>query len=233
MIHVCAKRDIRWTKLPEECMIATQYPKPDGLPYSRWAQNISPLWYHSSDHMVQAIHAGLSSPDAPQLVLIDELTASSAKMLYEVASKMRKYHPEWNGRWGIYLVNGPNVNYAKRGWFSKAIAEAMRADAVICPEFYLQASRHQTDWAIKRAMMGTLRYKRAKWLVRLRKRLKSRSRIVALMGITPKYLNEPDIEQFAVRQARIWKDNTGATIGAWKWDYGTKASPYWSVWRKR
>lgn len=233
MIHVCSKRDGRWQQLPNECIIATQYPKPEGLAHSRWAQNISYMWYVDGNDMARNIANGLKMPNGPEYVMIDELKAASAKKIYDCAKILRTQYPELNGRWGIYLVNGRNVNYAKRGWFSKAIAESMRGDAIICPEFYLKASDFNSDWKIKREMMGRVGRQRARWLIRLRKRLRSRSRIVALMGITPHYLNEQPTVHFATRQARIWKDTTGATMGAWKWDVGTQASPNWPIWRKR
>jgi hypothetical protein len=188
------------------------------------------MWYRDAEEMVRAIAVGLASPGGPRAVMIDELKADTAGMISHAAHLLRTRHPELAGRWGVYLVNGANVSYG-RGLFGWAVEECLKANAIICPEFYLQASKHQTDAQIKRAMMGTPIRKRANWLIRRRKKLRSTSRVVALMGITPRYLDEPTPEMFATRQARIWRETTGATMGAWKWDLGTAANPKWNIWK--
>jgi hypothetical protein len=232
LIHVCTKRDGRWRDLPGNTIIATHYPKPEGLGRERWAQNISYMWYVDANEMVRAIVGGLTSPDGPRYVMIDELKAETADMISHAAYILRTEHPELAGRWGVYLVNGSNVSYG-RGTMGWAVDQCLIANAIICPEFYLQASKHQTDRKIKKAMMGSLLHKRASWLIKRRKHLRSVSRVVALMGVTPKYLDEPTPELFATRQSRIWQETTGATMGAWKWDLGTEASPKWNMWKGR
>lgn len=232
LIHVCTKRDGRWKDLPGNVVIATHHPKPEGLGRERWAQNISYMWYVDANEMVRAIVGGLTSPDGPRYVMIDELKSETADMIAHVAYILRTEHSELAGRWGVYLVNGSNVSYG-RGMMGWAVEQCLIANAIICPEFYLQASQHQTDRKIKRAMMGSPLHRRASWLIKRRKQLRSTSRVVALMGITPKYLDEHNPEMFAVRQSRIWHETTGATMGAWKWDLGTEASPKWNIWKGR
>lgn len=230
LIHVCTKRDERWRDLPSNCKIATHWPKPTGLESERWIQNISYMWYRDADEMVRAIVAGLGAHDGPSAVMIDELKVETSDMIAHAAHVLRTQYPHLAGRWGVYLVNGANVSYG-RGAFGWAVEQCLKADAIVCPEFYLQASKYQKDSQIKRAMMGTPIRKRAAWLINRRKKLHSKSKVVALMGITPRYMDEPVPELFATRQARIWRETTGATMGAWKWDFGTVASPKWNIWR--
>lgn len=220
MIHVTARRDERWRKLPADVLIASHYPNP-GVPRERWVQNVSCGWYSTPTAMAEAIKAGLRSPDGPVLVMIDEVKGSTAPFVAEVARQLG----DCRGRFGAYLVNGAHVSY---GNLQPAIDALLRKDAVIACEVYLIEKDHPTDVTIMRAMRGTPLLKRVSWLVARRATLSSKSRIIGLMGITPKYLSTPG---FAKRVSACWAKATGTRMGAWKWDDGTTASPEWSVWK--
>lgn len=228
MIHICSKRDDRWRRLPASCAVATQYPKPDGLAYARWVQNVSPDWYESADQLAQAINGVMRSDAAPRLVMMDELKASTVQKIAGVA---RAVDPEFRGRFGAYLVNGSSVSYAN---LNPAVDALLDAGAVIAPEMYLKESsyrRHGTPY-ITRSVEGTAGTARLKWLVARKSERGSDSPIVGLVGLTPAYMDGNDSGGLIRAIRDVWERWTPGPLGAWKWDEGTATTirPDWPGW---
>jgi hypothetical protein len=183
--------------------------------------------------MAQAIATGLTQPDGPQYVMIDETKATTAKKIAQAARLLNSQSPRLAGRWGAYLVNGKPVSYGA-GDMKTACIELLKAHAIVAPEFYIKESWGWSDAQMRRYMKGNLVHKRAGWLVSTRSKLKSRSKIIALMGVTPAFLDGYDHKTFCYRMQKNWCDMTGARqIGAWKWDLETEANPNWDFWGKR
>lgn len=228
MLHVCAKRDDRWKRLPASCLIATQHPKPEGLPSGRWVQNISPDWYESGEQMAQAIEGGLRSGEPPRLVMMDELKSST---VVKIAVCAKTISPEFRGRFGAYLVNGSAVSYSS---LNPAIDALLDAGAVIAPEMYLKASEYEKHGStyMERNVIGTTTHARLGWLTARRASRGSSSPIVGLVGLTTTYLDRPNSGQFIRTIREWWERLTPGPLGAWKWDQGTAVGvrPDWPGW---
>lgn len=81
---------------------------PSGVAETQWGAVISPSWYApDATWMANAIKAYLNYYPS-RYVVINEISANNATMIHDCALQMAGY----SNRWGAYLVNGPNVNYA-------------------------------------------------------------------------------------------------------------------------
>lgn len=235
MLHICAKRDDRWKRLPASCLIATQHPKPDGLAPDRWVQNISPDWYETGKQMGESILGGLSGTDAPAYVMIDELKAETITKVAQAAEFLKPY-PQFAGKWGAYLVNGTAVSYAK---LNPAIDRLLEANAIIACEVYLKMSlyKKQGDAYITQNMWGNSQKARARWLLARKNNKNSNSHIIGLLGLTPTYLDLPTGSgDFIRRMMHFWNSIApGEPMGAWKWDLGAAigVAPQWPGWNSK
>lgn len=215
-------------------MITSQN-RPDWLSPQDWAQNISTSWYGSGEEMAEAIHAGLVHEEsAPHYVLVDELGTSTVDLIAQMADTMRTRYPQWAGRWGVWLVNGESVSYAR---LNPAIDALLYANAVLVPEMYARQSSYcdAAETAGDRDIWlgdffsgrGSGFEGRMYWLVNRRTWAGSTSRIVPAFGVVDTYMDGTDPSVFLDRMFYVWRtrsgypssiDLTNGGAGAWKWD---------------
>lgn len=230
MIHICSKRDARWQKLPSSCIVATQYPKPDGLSSHRWAQNISPDWYSNGEQMGQAIIDGLRSEQPPCIVMIDELKKTTVNKVTK-AAQLVSLETDLRGKFGAYLVNGTAVSYAL---LNPAIDALLDGGALIAPEMYLKASEYERlgQPYLTKNILGTDSLPRLQWLLSRRASRNSSSLIVGLVGLTSVFLDAGNPMKLIRAIRGVWESVSPGPMGAWKWDEGTGAgvSPSWPGW---
>jgi len=231
MIHICTKRDTRWKQLPKTTYIATQYPRPEGLEFNRWIQNIAPQWYPTSQALAEAIAGGLRSPNGPAYVMIDELKASNIDKIAEAARLLKK-ETDIQKRWGAYIVNGTAVSYSR---LNPAIDRLLEANAILCCEMYFKMSLYKKlgKSYLTQNMWGTKSRAKLKWLVARKRYKKSNSHIVGLIGLTPTYLDLPRGSGDFIREMmRTWEQIIPEKLGGWKWDLGSAVgvAPQWPGW---
>jgi hypothetical protein len=216
-------------------MINSQNPTP-AVPHDRWAQKINATWYASGEEMADVIHAALVPVDtAPQIVMIDELNGNTISLITGCANRMREVYPQWAGRWGAYLVNGPNIAYDK---LNPAVDALLQADAAISVEMYpyqssyckagsSTASRDQWLTDFFRGNQGSFPQKRFHWLMERRTALDSNSHVTVIFGVIDAYMDKAAPAIFLDRLFYIWRNKSGygsvilvenGGVGAYKWD---------------
>lgn len=225
-------------ELRPEVLITSQN-RPEWLEPVRWAQRTSPSYFGSGAEMADHVHAVLSDwENAPAVVLVDELRAEHIGAVAEFAARMREQYPQWEGRWGVWLVHGIGVSYAA---LQPAIDELLRADARLVAELYPAVSQYcaagsttaaRDQWLASyyRGQQGSFPQPRFRWLVDRRTELGSGSPLSLAFGVTDTYLDRPGAEVFLDRMFYVWRHHSGfgsllfaevGGVGAYKWhDHG-------------
>lgn len=224
-IRVIAERDV-------PPLINSQN-KPKDLDHTHWASKINATWYANGQALAEAIHGQLQDPaTTPQVVMIDELRTDTEDIVYEASEYMRTVYPQWNGRWGVYLVNGESVSYAN---LNPAIDSLLEANAHIVPEIYPYQSTYcasgSTD-ATRDAWLaefidGSSSMARLNWLLARRTYKGSSSHISLMFGVIDAYMDGTYAAWFLDRMFYVTVSQTdnpwiiGAANGgpgAYKWD---------------
>jgi hypothetical protein len=207
--------------------------KPKDLDHAHWASKINATWYSSGQAMAEAIHGQLQDPaTTPQVVMIDELRSDTHDLVYEAAEYMRAHYPQWNGRWGAFLVHGSSVSYAN---LNPAVDSLFDAQAHVVPEIYPAQSSYcsagssdsaRDAWLVD-FIDGTSSLARLNWLIARRTYKGSSSNISVLFGVIDAYMDGTYAAWFLDRMFYVFaaqSDNAwviGAANGgpgAYKWD---------------
>lgn len=233
----------RWNSLYSGGIPITSQFKPSNVPAEMWIQNVGAEWYrdYGGAYMAaivsQQFNAATNPSNAvPKYVMIDELRGNTKAIFEEFVEAMKDY-PHLRGKWGIYLVNGTNVDYAG---FRDIIVSAMGQGAIIAPEYYAYAHHyldsHPTnvgyrdqwlsDFFTGKGGYGFNNRNRLNYLVNLQKQHGSDSRIVPLFGVADKFLGGAKYPaQFLDRMFYVFKTRTGHSHllephgpGSWVWD---------------
>src|SRR5262245_9015696 len=155
MFNIVIKDDTEYYDAVRSLVMSSQGPNgplitsqnhPDGLPFDKWAKNIGIKTLKTAQARTNLALQALQAPEGerPRIIMIDELASShqpsasspkipSVPMMRDFARTMRQQHPEFRGRWGCYVANGPHIDYSK---FAPAIDELLKADAHIAVELY-------------------------------------------------------------------------------------------------
>ncbi len=167
--------------------------------------------------------------------MIDELRADSITKVADCANYLRSLLPQWEGRWGVHLVNGEAVSHAN---LQPAVDALLDANAVLVPEFYPQRSRYcssggsaaaRDQWLADffRGGQGAFTQARFAWLVARRVVRKSSSQLSMLFGVTDAFLDGINPGIFLDRMFYVWVTRSafrGTALvandgpGSWKWD---------------
>jgi len=220
--------------LGQNVMIAAQNPQA-GVQASRWARNIHTSHYTTPTAMADAMHLSFTQAGGPAAILIDEAKTATQGYIKQVADRMRAVYPQWNGRWGAYLVNGPAISYPN---LTAVIDALLDADAIIVAEMYpyrsaycqsggTTAGRDQWLGDFFHGSRGAFPMGRFHWLMQRRKSRGSASHVTVVFGVTDKFAGATAAAKFIDRMFYVWITRSGypATIslqnggpGAWKWD---------------
>jgi hypothetical protein len=214
---------------------------PTEVPRKHWAQNISPKWYASGEEMARAINGGLVQGAAPGMIMIDELNGNSRQKINECAVFMKAQYPQWEGRWGCYIVDGYGVSYRN---LDPAISSLLVANATVAPEFYPKQSwycnAHPTNIGVRDQWLSDYFYgegprnygrcctrlARFHWLIERRRELKSKSSVCPLFGVSDQFMDGTQPVRFLDRMFFVWVTRTGYAgllhdsnggAGSWKW----------------
>ncbi len=207
--------------------------KPKDLDHSHWASKINATWYANGQAMAEAIHGQLQDPDTtPQVVMIDELRSDTEDLVYEASEYMRTVYPQWNGRWGAFLVHGGSVSYAN---LNPAIDSLFDAQAHVVPEIYPSQSSYcaagssdsaRDAWLVD-FIDGTSSLARMNWLLARRTHRGSSSHISVLFGVIDAYMDGTYPAWFLDRMFYVFVAQTdnpslisaaNGGPGAYKWD---------------
>lgn len=220
-------------------LIAAQN-RPTTVSNTEWCQNISETWYSTGAEMADAIAGGLGQPAPPAVIMIDELRGNSIGKVYDCANRMRTVYPQYEARWGAYIVNGYNVAYPNLNPSSTpAIDELLRANAILACEFYAKRSDYcvsassaagRDQWLedFFVGSQGSFPQGRFRWLVQRRNNvIGSASRLTAVFGVTDNFMDGSNPAIFLDRMFYVWVARTGyrgtlladnGGAGSWKWD---------------
>jgi len=213
--------------------------KSDLVPNTMWAQRIDPDWYATGTEMADAMHQAFIPFDtAPRVIMIDELKtqpAGTIQKFAECADRMRTVYPQWEGRWGVHVVNGPAVDYSG---LNPGLDALLKANAVLAVEMYPLQSDYcnngstvgqRDQWLADffRGDQGAFPQHRFHWLMERRAQLGSNSHVSIEFAVTDGYMNGTSPAIFLDRLFYVWRNKSGygsliyvgnGGVGAWKWD---------------
>ncbi len=207
--------------------------RPDDLPTDRWAQKVNATWYGSGQELAEAIHGALSlGTSSPRMVMVDELNSGTIEIIADAAEHMRTHYPQWTGFWGVFIVNGTAVSYAR---LNPAIDALFDAQATLAVELYPRQSEYcasgssagARDVWLAEFINGSSSLARMNWLMKRRTWKNSNSHISVLFGVTDSYMDgtNPAVfldRIFYVLLTRSYHDWTisleNGGPGAYKWD---------------
>lgn len=235
----------RWNSLYSGGLPITSQFKPSSVPAESWIQNIGAEWYrdHGGAYMAailsQQFNADTNPSNAvPKYVMVDELRGNTVAIFAEFVEAMKDYR-HLDGKWGIYLVNGTNVDYSS---FRSIIVDAMKMGAIIAPEYYAYAHHYRdshptnvgfrdqwlSDFFTGKGGYGFNNRNRLNYLVDLHRQYgeANGSRIAPLFGVADKFLSSARYPaQFLDRMFYVFKTRTGHSHllephgpGSWVWD---------------
>jgi hypothetical protein len=206
--------------------------KPADLPFDRWTRRISASREDTGEALAALLHAELSNPaGAPIKVVVDELRDEYRAKLLAMTREMALRYPQWRGRWGVYLVNGPAVHYAN---YTEEIDALLDAGAMILAEMYPQATDYcaagdrviDRDLWLARFFRGDETIARLHWLVNRRNHLVSDSQISVVFGVIDRFLAPATPAVFLDRMFYVFVTRSdhpelialaNGGPGAWKW----------------
>lgn len=207
------------------------------VPANKWAKVYTGMTPdRDGTTVVNDIVATLTNNEA-QIVVFDELASANKDFLRDIAVTLRQNYPQFNGRWGTYVVFGSNVSY---GNFRSVLTEFLKANAPIFPEFYInyidyctidRSDYNRRDAWLKAQFEGNSSLSRFKFLDELRTDLGSSSPIAPIIAVTDTY--NDGATPFKMIDRVMWgfinsslgskygylngSGNPGG-IGTWKWD---------------
>lgn len=206
--------------------------KPADLPFERWTRRISASREATGEALAGVLAAELSNPaGAPVKVVVDELREEYADKILAMTREMAARYPQWRGRWGVYIVNGPAVHYAG---YSAQIDALLDAGAMILAEMYPQAADYcaagprviDRDLWLARFFRGDENIARLHWLVNRKADRGSDSHLSVVFGVidrfhapvTPAVFLDRMFYVFVTRSDhRELIDPANGGPGAWKW----------------
>jgi len=208
------------------------------VPASMWCQRIDVDWYGNGVEMAEAIHAAFVGANAPRAILIDELKSQpegTPQKVADCANHLKNNYPQWQGRWGVWVVNGPSVAY---DGLNPAIDALLSANAILSVEQYpiysdycgngsTPAQRDQWLEDFFRGDQGAFPAHRFVWMMKRREQLGSNSHVSISFAVTDNYLNGSAPAVYLDRLFFVWRNKSqygslmfieNGGIGAWKWD---------------
>jgi hypothetical protein len=206
--------------------------KPADLPLERWTRRISASREDSGEALAALVAAELGNPaGAPIKVVVDELREEYADKILAMTREMAARYPQWRGRWGVYIVNGPAVHYAG---YTAQIDALLDAGAMILAEMYPQAADYcaagprviDRDLWMARFFRGDENIARLHWLVNRKADRGSDSHVSVVFGVidrfhapvTPAIFLDRMFYVFVTRSDhRELIDPANGGPGAWKW----------------
>lgn len=206
--------------------------KPADLPFDRWTRRISASREDTGEALAALLDAELSNPaGAPIKVVVDELRDEYRAKLLAMTREMAARYPQWRGRWGVYLVNGPAVHYAN---YTEEIDALLSAGAMILAEMYPQATDYcragdrviDRDLWLARFFRGDDTIARLHWLLNRRDHLVSDSHISVVFGVIDRFLEPATPAVFLDRMFYVFMTRSdhpellsiaNGGPGAWKW----------------
>lgn len=202
MFHIIDGRDrsawnsIRTLVLRHDGPTIASQNRPPDLDPSRWTRNLSSRRADTGGELAEMIAAALLETPAPRFVMVDELHTTNQQKIGQAARILRARYPELRGRWGVYIVNGTAVSYARLNLPPfRSIDSLLGAGAVLAAEMYPRyrdyrlagRTAFQRDAWLEdffRGSQGAFPQARFAWLVARRKHLRSDSTLTMLFGVT-------------------------------------------------
>lgn len=232
-------------------LIASQN-RPAQVPALRWSQNITTEYgydegmlvpFHSGAEIAAFIHRMLQKGEAgPRFVMIDELRdgvgTSTQTLVHDCAVELATRYPQWRGRWGAYVVNGPHVAYTGLNDDGKpAIDALLDAGAILAAEMYARrvdycnagsttAARDAWLADFFHGSRGSFPQARFHWLAQRKVARRSTSQLSILFGVTDGYMTGTGPAVFLDRMFYVWRTRSGypsvllpngGGVGSWKW----------------
>jgi hypothetical protein len=206
--------------------------KPADLSFERWTRRISASREDTGEALAALVAAELGNPaGAPIKVVVDELREEYADKILAMTREMAARYPQWRGRWGVYIVNGPAVHYAG---YTAQIDALLDAGAMILAEMYPQAADYcaagprviDRDLWLARFFRGDENIARLHWLVNRKADRGSDSHLSVVFGVidrfhapvTPAVFLDRMFYVFVTRSDhRELIDPANGGPGAWKW----------------
>ena len=218
-----------WNSLSSARQLAGKR-KPDHIPMNMWTQNVAVDDYPHEGRGMAYWVTGLLDQEPEVTVMIDELSAGHLDDVSRFCEEMPARH---NGRWGLYLVNGPHVNYAN---LQPAIDRAIEKGATFGLEFYYEGLRETyvalsqvdgvkvADDFLREHYAGP---GRASWLMRRGLAITGEAaRFFPMFSPIDRFAGTKKAGLWLDRQAFCWNTTNGFFrrmsmthgIGSWVWD---------------
>lgn len=213
--------------------IAGKSPKPASVSAENWVQNVAVDDYPYQGFGMGYWIAGALEADPGLTIMIDELSGGHEVDVYNECQWLRVNKPHLNGRWGVYLVNGENVNYAV---LNPAIDVCILTGAPFGCEFYYEdrleeylhlqdtfSTNYADDWA-RSHFNGP---GRVNWLVARHNYLGvTEKKIFPMFGVIDRFTEAPgayaakwlDREMYNFRHCGYGGLMLNYGVGSWVWD---------------